>query len=204
MIRQVIQIEKDKCNGCGICTNACHEGALAIIDGKATLIKDDYCDGMGDCLPGCPQNAISFITREANPYDEAQVKRHLQEKNKKEESNLNNWPCQIKLAPMSAPYFSNSHLLIAADCSAYAYASIHKDFMKDKVTLIGCSKLDNIDYSEKLTNIFLFNSIKSITVLRMEVPCCGGLEMMVKKAIIQSGKNIPLEVITISSEGKIL
>lgn len=204
MIRQVIQIEKDKCNGCGICTNACHEGALAIIDGKATLIKDDYCDGMGDCLPGCPQNAISFITREANPYDEAQVKRHLQERNKKEESNLNNWPCQIKLAPMSAPYFSNSHLLIAADCSAYAYASIHKDFMKDKVTLIGCSKLDNIDYSEKLTNIFLFNSIKSITVLRMEVPCCGGLEMMVKKAIIQSGKNIPLEVITISSEGKIL
>lgn len=204
MIRQVIQIEKDKCNGCGICTNACHEGALAIIDGKATLIKDDYCDGMGDCLPGCPQNAISFITREANPYDEAQVKRHLQERNKKEESNLNNWPCQIKLAPMSAPYFSNSHLLIAADCSAYAYASIHKDYMKDKVTLIGCSKLDNIDYSEKLTNIFLFNSIKSITVLRMEVPCCGGLEMMVKKAIIQSGKSIPLEVITISSEGKIL
>lgn len=192
MIRKIIKIDENKCNGCGACAAACHEGAIEMINGKAVLPREDYCDGLGDCLPQCPTDAISFEEREAPAYDEAAV------------SQLVQWPCQIKLAPVNAPYFNGAKLLIAADCTAYAYANIHEDFMKGKITLIGCPKLDSVDYSEKIMEIIKNNDIKSVTILRMEVPCCGGLEMAVKKALLESGKFIPWQTITISIDGQIL
>lgn len=236
MIRKVIQIDEEKCTGCGICANACHEGAIGIVDGKAKLLRDDYCDGMGDCLPTCPTGAITFEEREAAAYDEAAVqenkkKKELQDKMKHmyesgcpgsrirmmhhvdemaaassaaPESQLRNWPVQIKLAPINAPYFDGVKLLIAADCTAYAYANFHQEFIRGKVTLVGCPKLDGIDYSEKLTAILKNNNIQGVTIVRMEVPCCGGLEMAAKKALQESGKFIPWQVVTISIDGKIL
>lgn len=235
MIRKIIQIDEEKCNGCGACADACHEGAIGMVNGKATLLRDDYCDGLGDCLPTCPTGAISFVEREAAAYDEKAVQEHMQKKNaqttasagshtgcpgsriqqfKRQEtaspipaqvnSQLGQWPCQIKLVPVSAPYFNGAKLLIAADCSAYAYARMHDDFMRGKITLIGCPKLDSIDYSEKLTQIIQSNDIQSVTVVRMEVPCCGGLEMAAKKALQASGKFIPWQVVTISVDGRIL
>ena len=201
MIRKIIKIDESRCNGCGACAAACHEGAIEIIDGKAVLTHEDYCDGLGDCLPECPAGAISFEEREAPAYDEAAV---LAAKQKKKVSQLGQWPCQIKLVPVNAPYFSGAKLLVAADCTAYAYANIHGDFMKGKVTLIGCPKLDSVEYSEKLTEIIRNNDIKSITILRMEVPCCGGLEMAAKKALQESGKLLPLQTVTISIDGNIL
>ena len=195
MIRKIIRIDKEKCNGCGACANACHEGAINIINGKAELVREHFCDGLGDCLPECPTGAISFEEREAPAYDEKAVK----EAQKKP---LQNWPVQIKLAPVNAPYFNGSKLLIAADCTAYAYASFHQDFIGNKVTLIGCPKLDQMDYGEKLTAIIKNNNIQSVTIVRMEVPCCGGLEMAAKKALQNSGKFIPWQVITISINGK--
>lgn len=235
MIRKIIQIDEEKCNGCGACADACHEGAIGMVNGKATLLRDDYCDGLGDCLPTCPTGAISFVEREAAAYDEKAVQEHMQKKNaqttasagshtgcpgsrmqqfKRQEtaspipaqvnSQLGQWPCQIKLVPVSAPYFNGAKLLIAADCSAYAYARMHDDFMRGKITLIGCPKLDSIDYSEKLTQIIQSNDIQSVTVVRMEVPCCGGLENAAKKALQDSGKFIPWQVVTISVDGKIL
>lgn len=202
MIRQIIHIDEEKCNGCGLCAEACHESAIAIIDGKAKLIRDDYCDGMGDCLPNCPTGAISFETREAAAYDEVAVEAN--KKAKQVAAPLSNWPVQIKLAPIQAPYFNGANLLIAADCTAYAYANFHKDFIKGRVALVGCSKLDGTDYSEKLTEILRNNDIASVTIARMEVPCCGGLEMMAKKALQASGKFLPWQVVTISIDGKIL
>ncbi len=196
MIRKIIRIDKEKCNGCGACADACHEGAIDIIDGKAELMREHFCDGLGDCLPECPTGAISFEEREAPAYDEEAVK----EAQKK----LPNWPVQIKLAPVCAPYFNNARLLIAADCTAYAYASFHQDFIQNKVTLIGCPKLDQVDYSEKLTEIIQNNNIQSVTIVRMEVPCCGGLEMAAKKALQNSGKFVPWQVVTISINGKII
>lgn len=197
MIRKIIKIDEEKCNGCGACAHACHEGAIDIIDGKAKLTRENYCDGLGDCLPNCPTDAISFEEREAPAYDEKAVLASKQQK-------LINWPCQIKLAPINAPYFKGAKLLIAADCTAYAYTNFHADFMKGKVTLIGCPKLDSVDYSEKLADIIKYNDINSVTVLRMEVPCCGGLEMAVKKALQASGKFIPWQVVTVSIDGEIL
>ncbi len=196
MIRKIIRIDKEKCNGCGACADACHEGAIDIIDGKAELMREHFCDGLGDCLPECPTGAISFEEREAPAYDEEAVK----EAQKK----LSNWPVQIKLAPVCAPYFNNARLLIAADCTAYAYAGFHQDFIQNKVTLIGCPKLDQVDYSEKLTEIIQNNNIQSVTIVRMEVPCCGGLEMAAKKALQNSGKFVPWQVVTISINGKIM
>ena len=204
MIRKIIKIDENRCNGCGACATACHEGAIEIIDGKAVLIREDYCDGLGDCLPECSADAISFEEREAPAYDEAAVLAAKQKKMEKQDSQLGQWPCQIKLAPVNAPYFNGVKLLIAADCTAYAYANIHEDFMKGKVTLIGCPKLDSVDYSEKLTEIIRNNDIKSVTILRMEVPCCGGLEMAAKKALQESGKSIPCQTVTVSIDGKIL
>ncbi|MBR5188315.1 MAG: 4Fe-4S binding protein [Clostridia bacterium] len=228
MIRKIIRIDEEKCNGCGLCVSACHEGAIELIDGKAKLTKENYCDGLGDCLPACPMQAISFEQREAPAYDEKAVLQAKREKSKKHGSCLgsrpallNNiqapstasqksvsrlmqWPCQLKLVPIHAPYFDNAKLLIAADCTAYAYADFHQDFMQGKITLIGCPKLDSCDYAEKLAQIFTYNSIQSIQVLRMEVPCCGGLENAVKRAILASGKKIPLQVVTVSTNGKIL
>lgn len=207
MIRQIIKINKEKCNGCGICATACHEGAIAMVDGKAKLIRDDYCDGLGDCLPNCPTGAITFETRDAAAYDKAAVEAHKKKKNASPattHSQLPNWPIQIKLAPVNAPYFHDAKLLIAADCTAYAYANFHGELMGGKVTLIGCPKLDGIDYSEKLTEILTNNQIQSVTVVRMEVPCCGGLEMAAKRALQASGKFIPWQIITISTDGKIL
>lgn len=220
MIRRVIQIDKEKCNGCGICVTACHEGAIGMVDGKARLMRDDYCDGLGDCLPNCPTGAISFIEREAAAYDEAAVKANMERKETHKaagreafqeevsqetvQSQLQQWPCQIKLVPVNAPYFEDAKLLIAADCTAYAYANMHEEFMKGKITLIGCPKLDQIDYSEKLTQIIAENNIKSVTVLRMEVPCCGGLENAAVKALKNSGKFLPWQVVTISIDGRIL
>lgn len=192
MIRKIIEIQEEKCNGCGLCASACHEGAIGMVDGKARLLREDYCDGLGDCLPQCPTGAITFVEREAAPYDEAGIPR------------LRQWPCQIKLVPVNAPYFHKAKLLIAADCTAYTYADFHRDFMKGKITLIGCPKLDGADYSEKLTEIIKNNDIRSVTILRMEVPCCGGLEMAVKKALQNSGKFLPWQVVTISTEGQIL
>ena len=211
MIRKIIRIDKDKCNGCGVCADACHEGAIDIINGKAELVREHFCDGLGDCLPQCPTGAISFEEREAPAYDEEAVKeaqKKLFVKNQTMSAHsvpkLQNWPVQIKLAPVNAPYFNGAKLLIAADCTAYAYASFHQDFIRNKVTLIGCPKLDQVDYSEKLTEIIQNNNIQSVTIVRMEVPCCGGLEMAAKKALQSSGKFIPWQVVTISIDGKIL
>lgn len=220
-MRKIVKINEEKCNGCGICADACHEGAIQIINNKAKLIKDDYCDGLGDCLPGCPTGAISIEEREAAEYDEKAVKSHLQNKEKKlgcgcpgenvkvidnlsNEHCLNQWPIQIKLVPVNAPYFENSDLLIAADCTAFAYADFHKDFIKKCITLVGCPKLDSVDYSEKISEIIKNNKINSIRIVKMEVPCCSGLENAVKKALQNSGKNIPLNVVTISIKGKII
>ncbi len=232
MERKIIHINKEKCNGCGACAKACHEGAIQMINGIATLMRDDYCDGLGDCLPVCPTDAISFIVREAAPYDQAAVIANkvekLQIKNtcssgicpgsmakeikpeiieskiSERPSCLSQWPVQIKLAPVKASFFDNAKLLIAADCTAFAYASFHEKFIKNHITLVGCPKLDSIDYSEKLTDIIRENNIQSVTVVRMEVPCCGGLELAAKKALQNSGKFIPWQVVTISTDGKIL
>ena len=229
MIRRIIEIDQEKCNGCGACAEACHEGAIAMVDGKAKLMRDDYCDGLGDCLPGCPTGAISFVEREAAAYDEAAV---LAAKAKKgqtlpcgcpgtqakaihhakeaavscapQESQLRQWPVQIKLVPVNAPWFDGAKLLVAADCTAYAYANFHQDFIRGHITLVGCPKLDSVDYSEKLTEILKNNDIRSVTVVRMEVPCCGGMENAVKKALLASGKLIPWSVVTVSTDGRIL
>jgi NAD-dependent dihydropyrimidine dehydrogenase PreA subunit len=224
MLRTVIQIDEDKCTGCGICVDACHEGALALVDGKARLMRDDFCDGMGDCLPACPADAISFIEREAAAYDETAVEAAKAARAAKQAalgvenaagagakievrdehfggSCLENWPCQIKLAPVQADYYQGVDVLIAADCTAYALADFHDRYMTNKVTLIACPKLDGVDYSEKLTQIFALNDIASVTLTRMEVPCCGGLERAVRAAIQNSGKDIHLRVDTISCHG---
>lgn len=199
MVRKIIKIDEEKCNGCGICANACHEGAIEVIGGKAKLVREHFCDGLGDCLPACPTGAITFEEREAPEYDEIAVLRAKENK-----SNIQNWPVQIKLAPISAPYFEGARLLIAADCTAYAYAAFQKDFMNGKVTLIGCPKLDAVDYSDKLSDIITNNEIQDVTVVRMEVPCCGGMELAVKKALQLSGKQIPCQIVTISIQGEIL
>ena len=196
MIRRIIQIDKEKCNGCGACAAACHESAIGMVDGKAKLLRDDYCDGLGDCLPACPTGAITFVEREAAAYDEAAVIRNQRP--------LQQWPVQIKLVPTSAPYFDGAKLLIAADCTAYAYASFHEDFKNEKIVLVGCPKLDSVDYSEKLEEIIRSNNITEVTIVRMEVPCYGGLEMAAKRALQNSGKFIPWQVATISVDGKIL
>lgn len=225
MIRRIIQIDEEKCNGCGACAAACHEGAIGMIDGKAKLLRDDYCDGLGDCLPACPTGAITFTEREAAPYDEEAVKANqhrnaslpcgcpgtniktIQHNNTDNipapeiSSRLSQWPVQIKLAPINAPYFNGANLLIAADCTAYAYGNFHEKFIKNHITLIGCPKLDSTDYSKKLTEIIRLNDIKSITVVRMEVPCCGGIENAVKTALQNSGKFIPWQVNVISTDG---
>ena len=200
MVRRIIEIDEEKCNGCGICADACHEGAIGMIDGKAKLLRDDYCDGLGDCLPTCPTGAIQFIEREAAAYDEAAVKANQ----KKKQPQLSQWPVQIKLAPVNAPYFQGADLLIAADCTAYAYGDFHNQFIKGRVTLIGCPKLDMVEYAEKLTEIISNNEIKSVTVARMEVPCCGGIEYAVKTALQNSGKFLPWRVVTIATDGRIL
>lgn len=246
MIRKIIEIDQDKCNGCGICADACHEGAIAIIDGKATLVRDDYCDGFGDCLPECPTGAITFVEREAAAYDEAAVAENKRRQAMAQpaiashphqgfqcpgsaqrtfdrsvaaaseegagmaaavaapESQLVNWPVQIKLAPTNAPYFDGANLLIAADCCAYSYANFHQDFIRNKIALIGCPKLDGVDYTDKLAQIIATNDIKSLTVTRMEVPCCGGLEHAAVEALRASGKFIPWQVVTFSLDGRIL
>lgn len=196
MIRRIIQIDEEKCNGCGACAAACHESAIGMVDGKAKLLRDDYCDGLGDCLPACPTGAITFVEREAAAYDEAAVIRN--------QRSLQQWPVQIKLVPTSAPYFDGAKLLIAADCTAYAYASFHEDFKNEKIVLVGCPKLDSVDYSEKLEEIIRSNNITEVTIVRMEVPCCGGLEMAAKRVLQNSGKFIPWQVATISVDGKIL
>lgn len=200
MIRKIIHIDEEKCNGCGACALACHEGAIGMVGGKAKLLRDDYCDGLGDCLPACPTGAITFDTREAAAYDEAAV---LAAKAKKE-SKLLQWPVQIKLVPVKAPWFDGAKLLVAADCTAYAYANFHQDFIKGHITLVGCPKLDAVDYSIKLTEIIRNNDISSVTVVRMEVPCCGGIENAVKTALQDSGKFIPWNVVTITTDGRIL
>ena len=208
MIRKIIKIDEGKCNGCGLCAEACHEGAIGIVAGKAKLLREDYCDGLGDCLPACPMNAISFEEREAPAYNEAAV--HAAKRAKAAptlcccESQLTNFPVQIKLLPPNAPYFEGADLLIAADCTAYSYGNFHTEFMAGKVTMIGCPKLDAVDYSQKLTQIFKENDIRSVTVTRMTVPCCGGLPYAVKTAIENSGKNIPLQIVTITPDGKIV
>ena len=217
MIRRIIQIDEKKCNGCGACAAACHEGAIGMVNGKAKLLRDDYCDGLGDCLPACPTGAITFTEREAAAYDYEAVQKHLAAQGKvsresqlshqakaPQESQLSQWPVQIKLAPLTAPYFDQAHLLIAADCTAYAYASFHQDFIRGRVTLIGCPKLDAVDYTEKLTQILRQNSIKSLTIVRMEVPCCGGLEHAATQALKASGRFIPWQVVTIGIDGRIL
>ena len=220
MIRRIIRIDEDKCNGCGLCAKACHEGAIGMVDGKAKLLREDYCDGLGDCLPACPMNAISFEDREAPAYDEAAVlaaKREKEEKNasqcsvkleKEEElSNvpncLSNFPVQLKLAPVNSPVFDGVDLLVAADCTAYAYGNFHQDFIRGKTTLIACPKLDNADYAAKLAEIIERNDIRSITVTRMTVPCCGGLPYAVRLAVQMSGREIPVRVVTIGPDGVI-
>ncbi len=231
MIRKIIRIDEEKCNGCGACAAACHEGAIEMVNGKAKLTREDYCDGLGDCLPACPTNAITFEEREAPAYDEAAVQREKMSKRveklpcgcpgtnakaiKRQEtsctvshavatSQLAQWPCQIKLVPVNAPYFDGANLLIAADCTAYAYGNFHNEFIRNHITLIGCPKLDEGDYTEKLTEIIKNNNVKSIKIVRMEVPCCGGIESAAKRALLESGKFIPWQVITISTDGKIL
>lgn len=233
MIRKIIRIDEDKCNGCGACALACHEGAIGMVNGKAKLLREDYCDGLGDCLPACPVDAISFEEREAPEYNEAAVLAAKVEKEKaspkklpcgcpgtnskviKREpaergfqppqlSQLSQWPVQIKLVPVNAPYFEGANLLIAADCTAFAYGNFHNEFIRNHVTLIGCPKLDEGDYAEKLTAIIKNNNIKSVTVARMEVPCCGGIENAVKKALMASGKFIPWRVVIISTDGRII
>ena len=209
MIRKIIYIDEEKCNGCGLCAEACHEGAIDMVDGKAKLVRENFCDGFGDCLPNCPTGAITFEEREAPEYDEAAVKAAQAKKaevpeNYRNISRLGQWPCQIKLLPTEAPFFDGAKLLIAADCTAYAYANMHEDFMKGKITVIGCPKLDAIDYSEKLTDIIRNNDIKSVTIVRMEVPCCGGLQRAAENALRNSGKFIPWQVVTISRDGRIL
>ncbi len=231
MIRKIIKIDEEKCNGCGACAAACHEGAIEMINGKAKLTREDYCDGLGDCLPACPTDAISFEEREAPAYNEEAVRTAktqkfgvklpcgcpgTQSKAIKREatvtpvkatgvtSQLSQWPCQIKLVPVNAPYFENANLLIAADCTAFAYGNFHNDFIRNHITLIGCPKLDEGDYTEKLTQIIANNNIKSVKVVRMEVPCCGGIENAVKRALQASGKFIPWQVVTISTDGRII
>jgi len=230
MLRKIIRIEEEKCNGCGACAAACHEGAIEMIGGKAKLTREDYCDGLGDCLPACPMDAIHFEMREAPAYDEmavqqakmkkmgfapptgcpgAQAKafRRLQETGPSAaaplESRLMQWPVQIKLIPVNAPYFNNANLLIAADCTAFSYANFHNEFMRNRITLVGCPKLDAGDYAEKLTAIISQNNIKSVTIVRMEVPCCSGLENAAKRAIQASGKFLPWQVVTITTDGRI-
>lgn len=210
MKRRIIEIDQGKCNGCGLCARACHEGAIGMVDGKAKLLRDDYCDGLGDCLPACPTGAITFVEREAAAYDEAAVKANMAKRQEStsvlqfsQPSRLQNWPVQIKLAPLKAPYFDGAKLLIAADCTAYAYARFHEDFIRGKVALVGCPKLDGVDYSMKLTEIIRNNDIQSVTIVRMEVPCCGGLEFAAKKALQESGKFIPWQVVTIRTDGTI-
>jgi len=246
MIRKIIKIDESKCSGCGACANACHEGAIGMVNGKAKLLRDDYCDGLGNCLPVCPTGAITFEEREAAEYNEKEVQKKM--KKEKEiklvhkqpdvlpcgcpgtqskviehqhpqperrphnnelphepiETQLNQWPVQIKLVPINAPYFDKANLLVAADCAAYAYGNFHAEFMRNKITIIGCPKLDDVDYSEKLTAILKTNNIKSVTVVRMEVPCCGGLENAVKTALQDCGKLIPWSVVTFSTDGQIL
>lgn len=209
MIRRIIRIDEEKCNGCGICATACHEGAIDIIDGKAKLVREHFCDGLGDCLPSCPTGAITFEEREAPAYDECAVKKAQESAKQNHPSEnhalcLRNWPVQIKLAPLKADYFDGANLLIAADCTAYAYAAFHDNFIKGKVTLIGCPKLDAVDYGEKLTEIIVNNDIQSVTIVRMEVPCCGGLEMAAKKALQQSGRFIPWQVVTVGINGNLI
>ncbi|MCI9511663.1 MAG: 4Fe-4S binding protein [Oscillibacter sp.] len=224
MLRKIIKIDQEKCSGCGACADACHEGAIDMVDGKAVLTRESYCDGLGDCLPACPAGAITFEEREAPAYDEAAVLRTKAEKNKgcpgarpqtlrsqpteeaavSNASRLSQWPVQIKLAPVRAPYFNGANLLIAADCAAYAFGDFHNTFIKDRVTLIGCPKLDEVDYAEKLTEIIAGNQIKSVTIVRMGVPCCGGLENAVKRALQSSGKPISWQVAVISTDGRIL
>ncbi len=237
MERRIIQIDEEKCNGCGACAKACHEGAIAMVNGKAHLMRDDYCDGLGDCLPTCPTGAITFVVREAEAYNEAAVQENMRRKQQEvgpritagcpgmesrslietvpqpataaaepehRPSCLAQWPVQIKLAPLRAPYFDGAELLIAADCTAFACASFHEDFMKGRITLIGCPKLDGVDYSEKLSQIIAQNNIRSVTVLRMEVPCCGGLENAARLALQKSGKHLPWQVVTLSIRGEVL
>lgn len=209
MRRNIITINQERCNGCGICASACHEGAIGMVNGKAVLLSDHYCDGLGDCLPSCPTGAITFEEREAMPYDEEAVKERLKEMGIAEpdhgpESQLRQWPVQIKLLPTTAPYYKNCNLLIAADCAAFSYGNFHNHFMKNHVTMIGCPKLDATDYSEKLTEILRSNQIKTVTILRMEVPCCRGIEMAAVKALEQSGKDIPWRVVVVSTEGQLL
>lgn len=210
MIRRIISIDENKCNGCGLCASACHEGAIGMVDGVAKLLREDYCDGLGDCLPACPMNAISFVEREAPAYNEAAVLAAKQKSASRnpavyvqQESQLQNFPIQIKLAPVNAPCFDGCDLLIAADCTAYAFANFHNQFMQGKVTLIACPKLDAVNYTEKLSQIFSQNNIRSITLTRMTVPCCGGLAFAVKNAIAMSGKTIPLSIATISPGGEV-
>ncbi len=230
MIRKIVKIDSEKCNGCGACAQACLEDAIGIIDGKAVLLRDDYCDGLGNCLPVCPMDAISFEEREAAAFDEEAVKQNQLQKSQAGAScagvqmrsffrpasptspaaashgvsELRQWPVQIKLAPITAPYFDNADVLIAADCSAFAYGNFHGEFIRGRITLIGCPKLDNVDYGEKLTAIFRQNQIKSLLVVRMEVPCCGGLPKAVQSARDASGKQLPIRVVTISAQGQLL
>ncbi len=206
MLRKIITIDKARCNGCGLCAKACHEGAIGIVDGKAALLREDYCDGLGDCLPACPMNAISFEERDVPAYNEEAVQAHKKARQalpKEQPSALRNFPIQIKLMPVNAPYLNGAHLLIAADCTAYAYGNFHRDFMAGKITVIACPKLDMVDYSNKLTEVFRNNDILSVTVTRMTVPCCGGLPFAVKNAIEESGKDIPLHIVTIDPRGQI-
>jgi len=225
VVRKIIKIDETKCNGCGACADACHEGAIEMVNGKAKLTREDYCDGLGDCLPACPTNAITFEEREAPAYNEEAVNKAklgklpcgcpgTQSKAINREvsfaktqsvpSQLMQWPCQIKLVPVNAPYFENANLLIAADCTAFAYGNFHNEFIRNHITLIGCPKLDEGDYADKLTTIIANNNIKSVKIVRMEVPCCGGIENAVKRALQVSGKFIPWQVVTISTDGKIL